>query len=61
MTIELQERTDHKGELTYWIMVNGSAEIPIYRDRQEAIENYNKYILFYKNPPKPVILASETI
>ncbi len=58
MKIELQERTDHKGEKTFWILSNGSAEIPIYYDEEEARKAYNSYLEFYKNPPLPKILES---
>jgi len=61
MTLELQERTDHNGEVTYWIMKNGMAEIPIYRDRDIAEKNFKNIVDFYKSPTPIKVLATEIV
>lgn len=61
MKLELQERIDHKGDITFWILCDGYAEIPIYRDRKEAEAAFKSTLEFYKNPPEQKILMSEII
>jgi hypothetical protein len=61
MKIELQEKPDHRGVTYYWIYVNGSPEIPIYRDEDEARIAYNQIVEFHKNPPEPKVLESINI
>lgn len=61
MKIELQKKIDSIGDVLFWIYVDDSPQIPIYRDEAAARKAYAQIVEFHKNPPAPVVLESVTI